>query len=69
MGPKNGNNGHMLHRGLSQMHILVWGPSPIFYREAKVTILGKIFDKILNWWLTVSQQTQLCKIENNSVHR
>jgi len=36
------------------MHVSVFGgPSPIFMGEAKTAILGKIFDKVLSWQLTI----------------
>jgi len=34
------------------MHVLVLGDRPHFYRGQQTAILGKIFDKVLNWWLT-----------------
>ena len=60
--------GHMSHRWFSPMHILVFRvPSP-FLQGAKMAILGKIFDKVLNWQLTIPQVGGIWEIENISVN-
>jgi len=55
------------------MHILVLGTLPIgadpnFYRGAEKCNFGKIFDRVLNWWLTIPERMGIWEMKNNGVH-
>jgi len=43
-------------------------PSPVFLQGAKAAILGKLFDRVLKWQLTIPQLGRLWEIESNSIH-
>ena len=53
------------------MHVLVWGFLPIFTGGHKSHILGKIFDKLFKWRLTVRfiRWETIWETENNRVHQ
>jgi len=59
---------------LSNARLSFGGPSPVFMvfmgerEEQKTSILGNIFNKVRNWWLTIPQLGGIWKTKNISVN-
>jgi len=45
------------------MHVLVLGDPSRFLQGQKAAILGKIFNKVLKWWLTIAQLGGIWKLK------